>query len=119
MPEESLVGVSAASAVIERSVWEKRSTTRALVAYAEWVHETTLEPGSALLTWAVEFSGQVVNSVLTQEAEKSCRTALVPFGGLVMFMPLEKPKDKGETRKRVGVLWTDLTKSSLARLRGW
>ena len=24
------------------------------------------------------------------------RKALVPFGELVMFMPMEKPKDKGE-----------------------
>ena len=38
MPEESLVGASAANAVIERSVWEMQSTTRAFVAYAEWVH---------------------------------------------------------------------------------
>ena len=37
MPEESPVGTIAANAVIERSVWEMQSTTRALVAYAEWV----------------------------------------------------------------------------------
>ena len=39
-----------------------------------------------------------------------------------MFMPMEKPKDKGEVRNCVGimlVLWTDLTKSSLVRLNEW
>ena len=61
MPEESPVGASAASAVIERSVWEMQSTTRSLDAYAEWVHGTVSEPGSANLTCAVEFSGQVVS----------------------------------------------------------
>ena len=39
----------------------EQSTTRAIVAYAEWVHITVFEPGIALLTWAVEFSGQVVS----------------------------------------------------------
>ena len=34
MPAESPVGASAANAVIERSVWEMHSTTRAIVAYA-------------------------------------------------------------------------------------
>ena len=61
MPEESPVGASAASAVIEKIVCEMQSTTRALDAYAEWVHGTVSEPGSAILTWAVEFSGQVVS----------------------------------------------------------
>ena len=35
------------------------------------------------------------------------------------FMPMERPKDKGEVHNRVvscWVLWTDLTKSSLVRL---
>ena len=61
MPEESPVGASAANPVIERSVWEMQSTTRALVAYSEWVQGTVFEPGSAILMWTVEFSGQVVS----------------------------------------------------------
>ena len=44
------MGPRAATAVIERSVWEMQSTTRALVAHAGWVHETTLELGSVMLT---------------------------------------------------------------------
>ena len=59
MPEESLVGASAANALIERSVWEMQSTTRAIVAYAAWVHEAVFEPGSAILASAVKFSGHV------------------------------------------------------------
>ena len=55
MPEESPVGASAANAVIERSAWETQSTTRAIVAYAEWVHNTMFEP------WVVEFSEEVVS----------------------------------------------------------
>ena len=114
MPEESPVGASAANAVIERSVWEMQSTTRALVAYAEWVHGTVCEPGSAILTWAVEFSGQVVSRFQRSVSDgktayerrklKSYRKAFVPFGELVMFMPMEKPKDKGEVRNCVGIM---------------
>ena len=131
MPEESTVGASAANAVIERSVWEMQSTTRALVAYAEWVHGTVFEPGSAILTWAVEFSGQVVSRLQRSVSDgktayerwklTSYRTALVPFGVLVMFMPMEKPKDKEVRTVLVScwVLWTDLTKLSLVRLNEW
>ena len=36
--------------------------------------------------------------------QKSHRKALVPFGELVMFMPIEKPKDNGDVRNRVGVM---------------
>ena len=38
-----------------------QSTTRAMVANAAWVYDITLDPGSAIFTWAVEFSGQVVS----------------------------------------------------------
>ena len=63
MPEESQVGASAANAVVERSVWETPSTARSLSAYARWVPNTTFQPGSAILAWAVEYSGQVVSRV--------------------------------------------------------
>ena len=83
-------------------------TTRAIVAYAEWVHETMFEPGSAILAWTVEFSGHVVVSDgkirYERRKQKSCRKALVPFGELVMFMPVEKPKDKSEAQNRVGTM---------------
>ena len=59
MPVESPVGASAA--VIETCVWKMQSTTRSLVAHAEWVHNTTFEPGSVILAWVVEFSGQAVS----------------------------------------------------------
>ena len=105
MPDKSPVGESAVNAVIERNVWKMSSTTREMVAYAEWVHETTFEPGSAVLTWAVEFSGQVVSrfqrSVVDGKTanerwmQKSYREALAPFGELVMSLPMKKPKDKG------------------------
>ena len=60
MPVESPVGASAANVVMERCVWEMQSTTRSLVAYAEWVHNTTYESGSVILARVAEFSGQVV-----------------------------------------------------------
>ena len=59
-PEESHVGGTAANAVIEKSMWEMQSTTRTLVAYAEWVQQTTCVPGSAILTWLWSSEGQVV-----------------------------------------------------------
>ena len=72
------------------------------------------EPGGAILTWAVELSGQVVSrfqrsvsdgqTACERGKQKSCRKALVPFGELVMFMPVERPKDKGEVRNRVGIM---------------
>ena len=91
-----------------------QSTTRAHVEYAEWVHGTVFEPGSGILTWAVEFSGQVVSKFQRSVSDgktayesrklKSYRKALVPFGELVMFMPMEKPKDKGEVRNCVRIM---------------
>ena len=89
-------GASAANAVIERIVWEMQSTTRSLVAEAELVHNTTFGLGSAILAWAVEFSGQVgsrfqrsvsdVKTACERWKQKSYRMALAPFGELVMFM---------------------------------
>ena len=91
-----------------------QSTTTAVVAYAEWVHGTGDESGSAIVTWIVELSGQVVSrfqrSVSDGKAAyerrklKSYRKALVPFGEVVMFMPIEKPKDKGEVWNCVGIM---------------
>ena len=66
------------------------------------VHGTVFEPGSAILTWAVEFSGQVVSRFQRSVSDgktayerrklKSYRKALVPFG------------DKGEVRNCVGIM---------------
>ena len=91
-PEESPVGSSAGQCCVERCVWEMQSTTRATVAYAEWVHDTVCEPSSAILAWAVEFSGQVVSrfqgsvsdgkTAYERRMQKNYRKALVPFGEL-------------------------------------
>ena len=72
------------------------------------------EPSSAILMWAVEFSGQVVSKFQRSASDgktayerwklKKYRKALVPFGELVMFMPIEKPKDNGEVRNCVGIM---------------
>ena len=35
---------------------------------------------------------------------KSYRKTPVPFGELVMFMPMEKPEDEGEVRNCVGIM---------------
>ena len=128
MLEESQVGASAANAVVERSVWDMQSTARSLVAYAEGGQNTTFEPGSAILAWAVEYAGQVVSrfqrsvsdgkTLCERRKQKSYRKALIPFGELVMFMPIEKPKDKGEVRYRMGIMLgvvDSLTKLSLER----
>ena len=72
------------------------------------------EIGSAILAWAVELSGQVVSrfqisvsdgkTASASRKQKSYRKVLVPFGELLMFMPMEKPKDKGEIQNRVGIM---------------
>ena len=91
-----------------------QSTTKALVSNAEWVHNTVLQPGSAVLAWAVEFSGQLVSrfqrsvsdgkTAYERWKQKGCREALVPFGELVIVMSMENPKDKGEVWNRVGIM---------------
>ena len=43
------------------------------------------------------------------DGNKSYRKALIPFGELVMFMPIEKPKDKGEVRSRYGAFLVSCT----------
>ena len=116
MPEESPVGASVANAVIERSVSEMQSTTRTprerLLRTLSGEHGTVCEPGSAILTWAVYFSGQAVSrfqrSVFDRKTEnerrklKMDREVLVPFGELVMFGPMEK--DKYQVRNCVGIM---------------
>ena len=57
MSEESPLGASAASAMIEKSVWEMQNVVRSL----DWVYSTTPDPGSAILTWTVEIVGHVVS----------------------------------------------------------
>ena len=114
MPVESPLGASAANVVIERCVWDMQSTTRSLVAYAEWVHNTMYEPGSVILAWVAEFSGQGVSrfqrsfsdgkTAYERWKQKSYRKEHLPVGELVMYMPMEKPKDKGEIRNRVGIM---------------
>ena len=111
--------------MVERSVWEMQSIARSLIAYAEWVPNTTFEPGSAILAWAVAHSGQVVSrlqrsipdgkTAYERRKQKSCRKALIPFGELVMCMPIEKPRDKGEVRVSCWASWTGLMKSFLER----
>ena len=72
-PVDSQVGVSAAEVVVEWSVWDVQSTG-SLIAYAEWVHNTTFELGSAILAWAVEFSGQVIGrfQVSASDSKTTC-----------------------------------------------
>ena len=51
----------------ESTQWAKgayvrcRSLRGLFIKNAEWVHYTTFELGSAILAWALEFSGQVVS----------------------------------------------------------
>ena len=78
------------------------------------VQNTTFEPSSVILARVVEFSGQVVSRFQRSFSDgktayecwkqKRYRKAQVPVGELMMFMPMEKPKDKGEIRNRVGIM---------------
>ena len=94
MPEEAPVGASAANDVIERECERCRALRERLLC----------EPGSAILTWAVEFSRKVVSRFERSVSDgktasrKSNRKALAPFGEMVM----EKPMDKDEVRNHVG-----------------
>ena len=84
--KESPVGASAANAVIERSVWEMQSTTRAIVTNAAWVHETVFEPGSAIFG--------IVCGVLKTGGQQAPKK----------HSGWENAKDKGEVRNRVGIM---------------
>ena len=63
------------------------------------MNNTVFEPGSAILAWTVDFSGQVVSrfqrsvsfveTAYERRKQKSYRKALVPFGELVLFTPVE------------------------------
>ena len=99
MPEESQVGASASNAMVERSVWKMQSTVRSLIAYAEWVQNTTFEPGSAILAWAVEYSGHVVSRF-----QRSVSDGKTAWKAEKLSNSVEKPKDKGEVRNRLGIM---------------
>ena len=51
---DSQVGASIADAVVERSVCYVQST-RSLIAYVEWVHDTTFESSSVTFASSAEF----------------------------------------------------------------
>ena len=42
------------------------------------------------------FQRSVDKTAYERREQKSYRKALIPFGELVMFIPIERPKDKGE-----------------------
>ena len=98
MPEESPVCASAADSLIARSVLEMPSTTRALIAYAERVHETKFDFGSAILTWTVKFSGQAVSRF--QRSEENQRKSAGSFQCTSDVHADGEPKEKGEVRNR-------------------
>ena len=75
-----------------------QSTTKAIVAYAQLVHNTVFDPDSDILARPGVFGGQV------RRMQRSYHKALVPFGELVMFIGVEKRKDKCETRNCVGMM---------------
>ena len=90
----------------------------------EWVHSTTFELGSATFVGCgvLRTAGQRVSREafrmgsqrMNAGKRKSYRKAMVPFGELELSTPVERSKDKGQTRNRVGIcwlLWTDLTRS--------
>ena len=91
-----------------------QSTGRSLIAYAEWVLTRRLNLAGrswhglwSFLDWWLAGSrgaSQTAKTAYERWKQKSYRHALVPFGELVMFMPIEKPKDKGEVRNRVGFM---------------
>ena len=75
---------------------------------------TIFELSSGILSRTVEFSGQVVSrfqrnvsdgkTAYDRRKQKRCRKALVPFGELVMFMPMENPRTRVRSSNRVGIM---------------
>ena len=114
MSEESPVGASVASVMIEKSVWEMQNVVSSLDAYVEWVYSTTSDPGSAISIWTVEIVGHVVSrswldvsherTACDHRKRRNCREALVQFNELVMLMTIEKPKDKGKIQNCVRIV---------------
>ena len=95
MLEESHVGASAASAVVERSVWEVESTAGFSM--------------SGLITRRLNLALRSWHGLWSFPDRWLAGSRGVFFGGrnggeLVMFMPIEKRKDKGEVRYRVGIM---------------
>ena len=60
-------GVNNADSVIERSVWDLQST-RSFIAFAEWVHDATLEPSIATLASYVDMITRLQRDVPDERA---------------------------------------------------
>ena len=90
---DSQMGVRAADPVFERCVWDMQ-TTRSLIAYAEWAHNTTLELDTVTFASSVEFSGQVIGRFPSHASDgratcdrweqEGCFKELILFGDMVM-----------------------------------
>ena len=92
---------------------EIQDVVRSLDAYIEWVYSTTFDPDSASLVWTAR-SWDVWSADLSQVLQRSghgerrnrrnCRKVSVQCQELVMLMVIEKPKDKDETQKCIGIM---------------
>ena len=71
--EESGVGESQGTAVVERAIWEIESMTRTLVHAAQEFHDVKLELTHPVRVFAIEYSAQLRNRA--QQAVKDNRTA--------------------------------------------
>ena len=63
--------------------------------------------GSTVMPEESPVGASTANAVVERsvlEMQSNTSKALVPFGELVMYMPMEKPKDKGEVWNRVGIM---------------
>ena len=75
---------------------------------------TAYDHDSLILAWTAEIVGRVVGrsqsgvskewTACERRKRRNCRKASVLCGELVMLTVIEEPKDKGETRKCVGIL---------------
>ena len=111
VPVDSKMGVRAADAVFERSVWDMQ-TTRSLIAYCEWAHNTTSELDTVTFASSVEFSGQVIGRLPSNASDgratcdrweqEGCFKELILFGDMVT--PSEKPEEKGKVWNRVSIV---------------
>ena len=99
----------------------RRTCGRPLDAYVERVYSTTSDLDGAIWAWAVETTGRVVGrsqsgaseerTACERRKQRNCRKALVKCSELVMFVTIEKPKDKGVIQS-----WKDPTRYEVDRI---
>ena len=114
----SPVGQSKCNGLVERAIRNWRDQHRTLRHFLEHRMNEKVKEGSALSTWLVTWSAEIINKYRVQSSGRTayeqltsrrCNHIVLGFGEKVFFQHTEAKKD--DHRKDVGIFWVPMTET--------